>query len=188
MALNEKQVRFVAEYLVDMNATQAAIRAGYSEKTARSIGQRLLTNVDIQTEIQDAMAKRSERTKITQDQVLKELAQVAFANGTDFARVVVREVPMTTVDEDGNLQTVTKLQQLVEVKDTDRIPPEKRAAIARIKEGKYGIEVSSHDKVRALELLGKHLGMFSDKVNLSGSLNTGQLSNVLAQLRGDVSG
>lgn len=188
MTLNEKQARFVAEYLVDLNATQAAIRAGYSEKTARSIGQRLLTNVDIQTEIQDAMAERSERTEITQDRVLKELARVAFANGTDFARVVVREEPMSVVDEDGDLKQVVKKVQTVEILDTEKVDPERRAAIAGIKEGKYGIEVSSHDKVRALELLGKHLGMFGDKVHLSGNINTGQLSNVLAQLRGDDSG
>lgn len=160
VALTEKQKRFVEEYLVDLNATQAAIRAEYSPKTAYSMGQRLLKNVEVQATIQQAKQERSQRTEITQDMVLKELAKVAFANGTDFAKVVCREVPMTSVDDDGNLQTVTKLQQLVEVRDTSMIPPEKRAAIASIKEGKYGIEVSSYDKVKALELLGKHLGMF----------------------------
>lgn len=164
MALNEKQRRFAEEYLVDLNATQAAIRAEYSPKTAYSMGQRLLKNVEVQAAIQQAIQERSQRTEITQDMVLKELAKVAFANGTDFARVVVREVPMTTVDEDGNLQTITKLQQLVEVRDTGTIPPEKRAAISCIKEGKHGIEVSSYDKVKALELLGKHLGMFDARV------------------------
>lgn len=163
MALNEKQKRFVAEYLVDLNATQAAIRADYSEKTARSIGQRLLTNVDIQAAIQEAIAKRSERTEITQDRVLKELASVAFANGTDFARVVVREEPVDVVDEDGDLKQVLRRRQTVEIIDTENVDPEKRAAIAGIKEGKYGIEVSSYDKLRALELLGRHLGMFDPK-------------------------
>ena len=165
MALTEKQKRFVAEYLVDLNATQAAIRADYSEKTARSIGQRLLTNVDIQAAIQEAIAKRSERTEITQDRVLQELARVAFANGTDFARVVVCEEPVDVVDEDGELKQVVRRRQMVEILDTEKVDQEKRAAISSIKEGKYGIEVSSYDKVRALELLGKHLGMFDQKMN-----------------------
>ncbi|MDG6310861.1 terminase small subunit, partial [Glaesserella parasuis] len=71
--LTDKQQRFVEEYLIDLNATQAAIRAGYSEKTARSIGQRLLTFVDIQEAIQEAQNKRAERVNVTQDDVLKGL-------------------------------------------------------------------------------------------------------------------
>lgn len=163
MALTEKQERFVEEYLVDLNATQAAIRANYSEKTAYSQGQRLLKNVEVQEAIQTAVKKRSERTEITQDMVLKELASVAFANGTDFARVVVREEPVHVVDEDGQLQQVVKKVQKVELFDTEKVDEKKRAAIASIKEGKYGIEVSSYDKIRALELIGRHLGMFDAK-------------------------
>ena len=163
MALNDRQKRFVEEYLVDLNATEAAKRAGYSEKTAYSIGFENLKKPEIHEAIQQAKDARAERTEITQDMVLKELAKIAFANGTDFAKVVCRDVPMTTVDDDGNLQTVMKRQQLVEVRDTDTISLEKRAAISGIKEGKYGIEVSSYDKVKALELLGKHLGMFDAK-------------------------
>ena len=178
MALTEKQERFVEEYLVDLNATQAAIRAEYSSKTAYSMGQRLLKNVEVQAAIQQAKQKRSQRTEITQDMVLKELSKIAFANGTDFAKVVCREVPMTTVDEDGNLQTVTKRQQLVEIKDTEMVNPEKRAAISSIKEGKYGIEISSYDKVKALELLGKHLGMFDSRA----PQKTEGESNLLEQL------
>ncbi len=173
MALNDRQKRFVEEYLVDLNATQAARRAGYSEKTAEQMGYQLLQKTSVSAAIQKAMAERQKRTEITQDMILKELANIAFANGTDFAKVVCREVPMTTVDEDGMLQTVTKLQQLVEIKDTSTIPPEKRAAISGIKEGKYGIEVSSYDKVKALELLGKHLGMFDARApkNIEGDSN-----------------
>ena len=74
--LTPKQQRFVEEYLIDLNATQAAIRAGYSEKTARSIGQRLLTNVDIQKAIQEAQNKLSERTGITQEYVLINIQKV----------------------------------------------------------------------------------------------------------------
>lgn len=83
MALNEKQRRFAEEYIVDLNATQAAIRAGYSPKTARSIGWRLLTNVDIQEAIQAGKAKQSKRTQITADRVLEEFASVAFKEAGD---------------------------------------------------------------------------------------------------------
>lgn len=80
MALTAKQKKFVAEYLIDLNATQAAIRAGYSEKTARSMGQRMLTFVDIQEAIQQAMEKRSVRTKITADMVLERWWAIANAD------------------------------------------------------------------------------------------------------------
>lgn len=163
MALTEKQARFVAEYLVDLNATEAAKRAGYSEKTAYAIGFENLRKPDIQEAIHLAMSQREKRTAITQDRVLQELARVAFANGTDFARVVVREEPMHMVDKDGELRQVVKRIQTVEIVDTENVDPEKRAAIASIKEGKSGIEVKSHDKIRALELLGQHLGMFTGK-------------------------
>ncbi len=74
--LTAKQKAFVAEYLIDLCATQAAIRAGYSEKTARSQGQRMLTNVDIAEAIQKLMAKRAERTEIDADYVISEITQV----------------------------------------------------------------------------------------------------------------
>jgi phage terminase small subunit len=145
VALNEKQERFVEEYLVDLNATQAAIRAGYSEKTARSIGQRLLTNVDIQKEIQREKKDRSYRTRITQDNVLRELAAIGFARSTDYAHI----------NENGHV-VLTPTAWLTE---------EQRIAIAGVKETQFGVEVKMHDKIRALEMIGKHLGIFDAKSN-----------------------
>ena len=176
--MTEKQKRFVEEYLVDLNATQAAIRAGYSAKTADRIGPELLGKTCVSGAIQEAIKDRERRTEITQDRVIQELARVAFANGTDFARVVSREAPTTVIDEEGNPQQVMGLVQTVKILDTDAVDPEKRAAIAGIKEGKYGIEVSSHDKVRALELLGKHLGMFDSKT----TQNQDRKNNLLDRL------
>ena len=144
MALTDKQKLFVREYLVDLNATAAAERAGYSAKTSRSQGQRLLTNVDIQKAVQDAMKHREARTEVTQDRVVEELAKIAFGDATDFAAV-----------EDG----------AVVIKDTKDLPRDQRAAIAGIKRGKNGIEVTRYDKMRALELLGKHLGLFDQKTD-----------------------
>ncbi len=74
--LTPKQKQFCEEYIIDLNATQAAIRAGYSEKTARSIGNRLLTNVDIQNYIRELQQKRSERLQYTQDDLLRDLIEV----------------------------------------------------------------------------------------------------------------
>lgn len=179
MALTEKQKRFVAEYLVNLNATQAAIKAGYSEKTAEVIGYENLRKPQIAEAIDRAMKDRQQRTEITQDAVLKELARVAFANGADFAKVVCKEVPTTVVDGEGNIQTVLKRQQFVELAATEELPADKRAAISGIKEGKYGIEVSSYDKVRALELLGKHLGLFDGK----GGQTSGSENNLLDAIK-----
>ena len=139
--LTPKQERFVDEYLVDLNATAAAIRAGYSEKTARFIGAENLTKPNISAEIAERRAKLRSKLEISQEAVLQELASIAFANGTDFV-------------------TVTGAGLLC-VKPTSEVPKEKRPAIASIKYNQQGVEIKLHDKVKALELLGKHLGVFS---------------------------
>lgn len=141
--LTEKQKRFVAEYLVDLNATQAAIRAGYSERTADRIGPELLGKTCVSAEIQRAIQARQKRTEVTQDMVLRELAAIGFAKASDYAQV----------DNNG----------VVRITPTEELSDTQRRALSGIKEGKYGIEVSSYDKVKALELLGKHLGMFNER-------------------------
>ena len=101
MALNDKQRRFAEEYLIDLNATQAAIRAEYSEKTAYSQGQRLLKNDEVQALVQELMAARAKRTEITADNVLAELAKHAFLD------------PKSFFDDSGNLKNMryrTKLR------------------------------------------------------------------------------
>jgi len=150
MALTPKQQRFVEEYLIDLNATQAATRAGYSDKTARKIGNENLTKPDIQGEIQKRMKDREKRTGVTQDKVLKELATIGFADVTDYVRIEAGQV---------------------KIKSTADIPKDKIGAIAGIKEGANGIEVKLNDKGKALELLGRHLGMFKDKMELSGDVS-----------------
>lgn len=79
--LTPRQAAFIREYLLDLNATQAAIRAGYSEKTAYSQGQRLLKNAEIQEAVQEAQAERAERLELTQDDVLKGLLLEAMREG-----------------------------------------------------------------------------------------------------------
>jgi len=170
--LTKKQKKFCDEYLIDLNATQAAIRAGYSEKTARFIGAENLTKPNIQEYIQQRMNAREKRTEITQDMVLRELAKIAFSNGSDFAKVVTKpRKKMVWNDEIQEYEEKEIEEQFVEIIDTDKLPDDKKAAIASIKETKHGIVVESCDKVKALELIGRHLGMFKDKIELSGQVN-----------------
>ena len=90
MALTLKQERFVQEYLVDLNATQAAIRAGYTKKRASELGYQLLHKSTVQAALQSAILRRSERTEITQDRVLQELAQVAFKPAADYSEAELK--------------------------------------------------------------------------------------------------
>lgn len=139
--LTDKQKLFVTEYLVDLNATQAAIRAGYSPKTAGRMGADQLKKTHVQAEIQKRQGKIQAKLEISQEKIIQELASIAFANGADFAEVI----------ELGGLQSV-------KFKPTEGMPPEKRAAISSIKSGSSGMEVKTYDKLRAMELLGKFLG------------------------------
>ena len=103
---------------------------------------------------------------------MKELARIAFTDGTDFAKVVTKPIKQRIWDEDIQEyvyeENVDNYFQFVELVDTEALPEDKRAAISGIKQGKHGIEISSYDKVKALELIGRHIGMFKDKIEISG--------------------
>jgi len=150
VALTVKQKRFIEEYLIDLNATQAAIRAGYSAKNADKIGSQLLGKTRVAAAIKQAMAERSRRTGISQDRVLRELAKVAFINATD-----VINMDDATIRGDANREDTAAIAS-VKVKT---IPTESGDIVER--------EVKTYDKIKALELLGKHLGMFNDKLNVN---------------------
>ena len=164
--MTKKQKRFIEEYLIDLNATQAAIRAGYSSDTAYSIGNENMKKPEIKACIDKAMAERSRRTGVNADRVLMELAKVAFVNASD-----VIDADTATVKADAL--------------------PEDTAAIQSVKVKTFGEdglerEIKMADKLKALELLGKHLGMFKDKVVLYGSLETEKtkLDDLIRQMRG----
>lgn len=154
--LTEKQKRFCEEYLIDLNATQAAVRAGYSPKTAEQAAARLLRNVKVQEYLNILREKQSERTQITADMVLNELAAIAFTDRTELAQVVHRKGKDEETGEPYEYSAV----ELTQTKD---LPDTAKKTIAGIKQGRNGVEVSSYDKIKALELLGKHLGMFSER-------------------------
>lgn len=159
MALTAKQQRFVDEYLIDLNATQAAIRAGFSAKTARQAGNRLLTNVDIQQAMQAGMEARSGRVAITQDMVLRELAKIGFSD----IRKVVRwgETQVRMIDgEEGEAEDMVPYHGLALI-DSSEIDDEIAGAIAEVSQGRDGLKVKLHDKKGALVDIGRHLGMFS---------------------------
>lgn len=152
MKLTPKQKAFVDEYLVDLNATQAAIRAGYSKKTAGRIGQENLQKPVIQTAIQAQMKEREKRTEVTADKVVQELAKIAFADLKDYARWDETGVEiLNSEDVDGTV--------LAEVSETVnyQIFPNGGESEKRQK------KIKPHDKMKALELLGRHLAMFTDK-------------------------
>ena len=161
MKLTEKQKAFVKEYLVDLNATQAAIRAGYSEKTARQAGHRMLTNVDIQQAIQAAQKKREQKLEITQESVVQELAKIGFANMADYMKVGPWGDPTLnfsdlTRDQAAALSEVT-------VEDFTDGRGEDAREVRRVK-------FKLADKRAALVDIGRHLGMFASKVVVSGKV------------------
>ena len=161
MKLTAKQIRFVDEYMVDFNATQAAIRAGYSEKTANTIGAQNLAKLSIQAEISRRQKDLQRSTEVTQERVVKELARIAFANMADYLHVETQ----TRTKDDGTETTY----QIVVLSETEDLSTDQRAALANVKQSVNGVEIKLHDKIKALELLGRHIGMFNDKLSLSGT-------------------
>ena len=173
MALNPKQQRFVEEYLVDLNATQAAIRAGYSAKTAEQLGYQLLQKPSVAAVIEKEMAKRAARTEITADKVLKELAKIGFAD----IRKAVRwysQTNVAAVDTDADMAALAGEGEIrfavanqVELMSSGEIDDDTAAAIAEIGQSSTGaLKIKFHDKRGALVDIGRHLGMFKDRIGL----------------------
>ena len=159
--MTEKQKIFADEYLIDLNATRA-YKVAYprvkNDEVAAAAAARLLRNVKVAAYISERMQERQKRTEVTQDRVIEELAAIAFAKATDFAQIV-----------NGNV-VLTDTADLTE---------------SQIKEGKFGIELKLNDKEKALELLGRHLGMFKDKLEVSGlDEEKNKLDDILQQMRG----
>lgn len=160
MALTPKQRRFVDEYLIDLNATQAAERAGYRNPNKQ--GPRLLVNVGVQAALAERMKKREHRTEITQDKVLAELAKIGFA---DIRRAIEWGPEVMVVDENTGETAVSNGVALV---SSEKIDSDTAAAIAEISQTAQGIKIKLHDKRAALVDIGRHLGMFKDKVEITG--------------------
>lgn len=155
--LTPKQQRFVSEYLRDLNATQAAIRAGYSAKTAGAQGSRLLTNVEIAAAVESGRAKQLERADLSAARVLEELRRLAFSD--------VRRL----FDEHGNMKPLTELSA------------EDSSAIASIEVVKRNLTAGDGevdtihklrvwDKPKSLDTLAKHFGLLKEHVQHTGEI------------------
>ncbi len=159
--MTPKQQRFVDEYLVDLNATQAAIRAGYAKKRAAEQGYELLQKTTVQAAIAEAQEARSKRTQITVDRVLTELALVGFAD-------------MGTYLTLGGGDTTVKL-------DWTKLPPGATKIIQEVTQEEHTggrghdtgqirlTKLKPYSKLDALEKIGRHLGMFTDKLKIERS-------------------
>lgn len=148
--MTKKQQRFVEEYLIDLNATQAAIRAGYSVKTANEQGAQNLAKLSIQEAIAQEMAERSKRTGVNQDRVVLELAKIAFLNPKNLINSKDASIKADATDDDLACVQSIKVKTMYGDKGT---------SVER--------EVKLYDKQRALEQLGKHLGMWNDKIDVN---------------------
>jgi len=149
--LTEKQRRFVEEYLVDFNATQAAIRAGYSEKTAYSQGQRLLKHVEVSADIKEAIDERRKAAQMDALDVLQEFSRLARSDILNYV----------SFDEHG-----------VALKDSSLLTEDQARCISEVSEtvnaqGIRSVKFKLYDKNRALENLAKHLGLFVDRVEVT---------------------
>jgi phage terminase small subunit len=151
MALTAKQRRFVEEYLVDLNATQAAIRAGYSARTAHSVGHENLNKPEIAKAIQEAQAKRSKRTEITQDRVLQELARIGFGNLQNVLTPAGNLMSAADWDED-TARSISSMEIITRPGGLDENGEREVEHVAKIK---------AWDKLAALDKIARHLGMLN---------------------------
>lgn len=155
--LTPKQARFVEEYLVDLNAGKAAERAGYSPRTARSAGARLLTNVDIQAAISEAQQRRSEITGITAERVLQELALLCFSDVRDFNVSTTGALSLREGANDAAWRSVASVKH--KIRSLGDFQTERT------------IEIRLWDKNAALEKIAKHIQFYPpEKIEHSGEV------------------
>lgn len=161
--LSPQQERFVHEYIMDpTNQTKAAIRAGYALGSAKGSGSRLMADPQVRAAIAARQEERAHKMGITEDRVLQELALIAFSQVQDVA----------STDEEGNLDV--NMQKI----SRTSTPSEIIVSTTRGKHKSKIVTVKSvklSDKVSALEKLGKHLGMFKEQIEHTGTLTLEQL-------------
>ncbi len=162
--ITDRMKKFVDEYLIDFNATQAAIRAGYSPDTANEQGSQLLARPDIRELVAEGQKAIAERTQTFQDNAVDELKIVGFSDLADF--LTVKEGGIV---EQKSFDQLTK-EQTKCIKKIKQVVRSSHSADGTILHQTATLEVELHDKLRALELLGRHLGMFNDTLRLEGAL------------------
>lgn len=158
--LTPKQARFVEEYLCDLNATQAAIRAGYSKRTATAIGAENLRKPHVAAAIAERQGERAQRTEITQDRVLQELARIAFAD--------IRSLFTWDEERACYVPSVNLTDDEAAVVSAVKARTAHFTTEAGVTETRIELELKTYDKLGALEKIAKHLGMFVERVEHSG--------------------
>lgn len=159
LALNERHERFCQEYMIDLNATQAALRAGYAENSAGQQAFALLKNHEIQARLTELKAEREKRTQISADNVVRELARLGFSDIRKLLTDKDQLRPISSLDDDtaaaiSSFEVVTKPGAEVD-EDGNRTV-------------EYVHKIKMWDKNSALEKLAKHLNMFVDRVEHTG--------------------
>lgn len=171
--LTDKQEKFVQE-LIKGKSQREAYKTSYPtsvkwlDKSVDEKASAMMNNVKVllrYNALHNRLIKEAEDDCIiTAKQVLQELANIALANGSDFADVYEEE--RNVIDSEGNPTGEVVTRKYVGVKTTKDVPNDKLSAIAGIEATNFGIKVKQHDKVKALELIGKHFGMFTDKLEV----------------------
>lgn len=169
--MNAKQRRFVEEYLIDLNATAAYRRAGYEAtgNAAEVNAARLLRNAKVAAAVAEAQQRRSVRTEITSDRVLSELARIGFSDMRKLLKWggTVSGFDEQEAEESGEVRL--SVANLVQLFDSDNLDDDMAACISEISQTRDGaLKVKLHDKQAALVSIGRHLGMFKDRIEHTG--------------------
>jgi len=178
--LTARQQRFVVEYLVDLNATQAAIRAGYTPSAARGTASRLLDDPRVQSEIQAGQDRRAARVEVKADTVLRELLRLATidvvkAFGPDGKLLALDQMPEEVRRAIASVEVVELFPNASPqpMLDDGGTAPALKPRLVKLK---------FWDKPKALELLGKHLGLFVEKLQLSGTVTVVHRQQLLEKI------
>ena len=177
---NEKHERFAQEYLVDLNATQAAIRSGFSEATAGSKGWGLLKIVAIESRVQELAAERSARTAVAADRVLLELAAIAFVDIGEFVKIQKDGTTRIEFNQDNR----SKMRTLSEIQFEEDIVkgPDGEEVVDRYKRK---TKIKQWDKVKALEMLCKHLRLY-EPMKMGDGVNPRDVAAILTKMQGAI--
>ncbi len=162
--LTAQQKRFVDEYLIDLNARQAAIRSGYSERTATGQASRLLTIVNVRKAVDIAMKRRVKRTEITQDRVLEELAKIGFSDIRNAVRWGRDPIDTTSENADPNGLNMYPVHLI----PSEEISDDVAATISEVSLTTAGVKIKTYDKLVALKEIARHQGMIVERKEISG--------------------
>lgn len=157
--LTEKQKKFAEEYLLDFNGARAAREAGYSEKTADRIAYENLRKPEIIEYLNKLQEKKKEKFEIDEEKVMNELSAIAFSRITDYVQI------SKILSLRGTAETVVTFTATSQLNDLQI------AAISEIQQSDKGaIKIKLENKIEALRLIGKQIGMFKDKVDIDGKV------------------